>query len=130
MTKGKAITIFGLTLLCLIASSAIYLQPVKAQSNMIVVPNDYSTIQTAINKAAEGDTIFVKTGIYEEQELVLNKTVAAFGTYTRTGRLPGHFLMAFSNTILGSFPLATTLSSTMAMCFPPYFLFILSASVT
>lgn len=79
MAKLRGVIAFSLVLLCLITSSAVYLQPVKAQSNTIVVPNDYSTIQTAINNAVNGDTIFVKTGVYEEQELILNKTIALVG---------------------------------------------------
>ena len=32
----------------------------------LIVPNDYSTIQSAINKSAYGDTIFVNPGTYYE----------------------------------------------------------------
>lgn len=48
----------------------------------LVVPDDYATIQDAINAAAEGDTIFVKKGTYEEpagQTLVINKTLTLIG---------------------------------------------------
>jgi parallel beta-helix repeat protein len=44
----------------------------------IIVPDDYSTIQEAINHANEEDTIFVKNGIYYEN-VVVNKTVALVG---------------------------------------------------
>lgn len=37
-------------------------QPVLAQTITITVPDDYSTIQTAIDAASAGDTIFVKKG--------------------------------------------------------------------
>ena len=39
---------------------------VDAQAQPIVVPDDYSTIQDAINNANEGNTIFVKEGVYFE----------------------------------------------------------------
>ena len=47
--------------------------PVKSKPETIVVPNDYSTIQEAVNNANEGDTIFVSSGIYYEHVMV-NKT--------------------------------------------------------
>lgn len=39
---------------------------VDAQVKTIVVPDDYPTIQEAIDYASEGDTVFVKKGIYIE----------------------------------------------------------------
>ena len=44
----------------------------------IIVPDDYSTIQEAINEALDGDTIFVKAGTYYEH-VVVNKTVSLLG---------------------------------------------------
>jgi parallel beta-helix repeat protein len=47
-------------------------QPVKANPATIVVPDNYPTIQEAINHASGGDTIYVKEGIYSEN-LTINK---------------------------------------------------------
>ncbi len=44
----------------------------------IIVPDDYSTIQAAINAANSGDTVFVRTGTYSER-LVVNKTISLTG---------------------------------------------------
>ncbi|OGZ33145.1 MAG: hypothetical protein A2V69_01870 [Candidatus Portnoybacteria bacterium RBG_13_40_8] len=44
----------------------------------INVPNDYSTIQTAINAAIDGDTISVKSGTYDEN-IVLDKKIKLIG---------------------------------------------------
>jgi len=44
----------------------------------IVVPDDYLTIQEAINAAYDGDTIFVRNGTYHEN-VVVNKTVSLIG---------------------------------------------------
>jgi hypothetical protein len=38
----------------------------RAKAAKITVPDDYSTIQAAINHANEGDTIFVRNGTYDE----------------------------------------------------------------
>jgi nitrous oxidase accessory protein NosD len=47
-------------------------------SSTIVVPDDYPTIQEAINNASEGDTIFVRSGMYNEN-VVVNKGVSLIG---------------------------------------------------
>jgi len=51
---------------------------VKAEPKTVVVPDDYATIQEAIDNALEGDTIFVKKGVYVENPVV-NKSVSLIG---------------------------------------------------
>jgi hypothetical protein len=53
--------------------------PVEAQSKTIVVPDDYSTIGAAIVNAAEGDSLYVKSGTYEETTLTINKSISIIG---------------------------------------------------
>jgi parallel beta-helix repeat protein len=48
------------------------------QPRTIIVPDDYSSIQAAINAAGDGDTIFVRDGTYSEN-VVVNKTLALLG---------------------------------------------------
>jgi parallel beta-helix repeat protein len=55
---------------------ALNIKPVRAGT--IVVPDDCSTIQEAINAAASGDTIFVRSGTYYEQ-VIVNKTISLIG---------------------------------------------------
>ncbi|MGB9778733.1 MAG: NosD domain-containing protein [Candidatus Bathyarchaeales archaeon] len=50
----------------------------KIISANIIVPDDYPTIQEAINAASSGDTIYVKKGIYYEHVFV-NKRVSLVG---------------------------------------------------
>lgn len=52
-------------------------------SNTIVVPDDYSTLQAAINAANPGDTISVKSGTYTEN-IIVNKTVSIIGENKET----------------------------------------------
>ncbi|MEM2108783.1 MAG: NosD domain-containing protein [Candidatus Bathyarchaeia archaeon] len=63
----------------LLVMLAVGLHSVKAGPKTIVVPDDYSTIEAAIENAADGDTIFVKKGIYEENPLQINKTLSLIG---------------------------------------------------
>ncbi len=56
----------------------LYIYPVKAESKTITVPDDFHTIQKAINAADVGDTIFVKKGSYFENPVV-NKSVSLVG---------------------------------------------------
>lgn len=56
---------------------------------IIVVPDDYSAIQQAINHANEGDTIYVKAGTYFEN-VVVNKTVSLLGENTETTIIDGN----------------------------------------
>ncbi len=51
---------------------------VNARFNTLIVPDDYSTIQAAIDHATAGDTVFVKNGIYSET-LFINKSISLIG---------------------------------------------------
>ncbi|MEM2569863.1 MAG: NosD domain-containing protein [Candidatus Bathyarchaeia archaeon] len=77
------------TLLLFVSSSLTFVTLVQSHSSedyvlvkgivrTIIVPDDYSTIQAAINAANPGDTVFVKTGIYYEN-VVINKPVSLIG---------------------------------------------------
>lgn len=44
----------------------------------LTVPDDYPTIQAAINAAGDGDTVFVRSGTYYEH-VVVNKSLAVVG---------------------------------------------------
>jgi hypothetical protein len=60
--NGKAFFIL-LLILCFVLVSFPIIGIVKAEAKTIVVPDDYTTIQEAIDNAAAGDTI------YEERHL-------------------------------------------------------------
>jgi len=52
--------------------------PFTTSSKILSVPDDYPTIQAALNKAVDGDTVFVKRGTYVENPVV-NKSVSLTG---------------------------------------------------
>jgi len=54
----------------------------------IVVPDDYLTIQEAINNANEGDTVFVRNGTYYEN-VVVNKSISLVGENKSTTIMDG-----------------------------------------
>lgn len=62
----------------LTVSLASQLSGVKAETDIIRVPNDFATIQEAINAAANGSTILVNNGVYHESPVV-NKTLTLLG---------------------------------------------------
>ncbi|MCW4019062.1 MAG: right-handed parallel beta-helix repeat-containing protein [Candidatus Bathyarchaeota archaeon] len=70
-------SVFAFTLIVLFALSIFAFQPAHA-SRTIVVPDDYSTIQEAIDNAVDGDTVFVRAGVYVES-VVVNKAITLKG---------------------------------------------------
>lgn len=60
----------------------------KADTSVIRVPNDFSTIQEAINAAQPGNTILVGSGVYFEH-LTINKTLTLLGADKETTVIDG-----------------------------------------
>ncbi len=54
---------------------------VKAQTRILVVPDDYTTIQDAINNASAGDTVFVRAGNYDVNYsgIIIDKSISLIG---------------------------------------------------
>jgi len=75
---GMFIIILGIVSLAMVGSHV-----GRAAPSTITVPDDYPTIQQAINAASPGDTIFVRNGTYHENVLV-NKTVNLIGENNQT----------------------------------------------
>jgi parallel beta-helix repeat protein len=75
---SKTSVVAVLVLFSLISLMVLPSSTVKAQSRTIIVPTDYATIQTAIDNAYNGDTVFVKKGYYPET-LVVNKSISIIG---------------------------------------------------
>lgn len=69
--------IFSILMISMLISLS-KVQQVRTDPRTIIVPDNYPTIQAAINAASNGDTIFVKTGTYYEN-LIVNKTVVLVG---------------------------------------------------
>lgn len=70
--NSKSLTIFILLLVVLMASVTL------GTATTIYVPDNYSTIQAAVDAATSGDTIIVRSGIYVEN-IVLGKSATLRG---------------------------------------------------
>jgi parallel beta-helix repeat protein len=74
-------TVSGIMLVLLFVGMltlALNIQLAKTEPKAIIVPDDYPTIQAAINSAIDEGTIFVKAGIYFEN-VVINKSICLVG---------------------------------------------------
>lgn len=68
-----ALLLFGMLTL------AFNIQLLKAEPRIITVPDDYPTIQEAIDAASQGDTIFVSSGTYYEHVAVNKNNLTLIG---------------------------------------------------
>ena len=119
----KAIKVVFLVLLSILSLCAVNSRPVSANPRTIVVPDDYSKIGWAIGNATEGDTIFVKKGIYYEH-LQINTSLSLIGENRDTtiieGDLGGDILggynspvtVAHDNVTIAGFTVRNALSTT------------------
>jgi hypothetical protein len=93
MVMKRAALALKLILMLLFSAVAAtqFLKPAKAET--ITVPDDYSTIQDAINAANDGDIIFVKKGNYEgpiNQTLVIDKSISLVGEDANNTKMSLH----------------------------------------
>lgn len=72
-----------LFILFLFTSLTVGLMPVHAEPKTIVVPDDYPTIQYAINSANSGDTVYVKEGTYSGT-IQISKSITLQGASRKT----------------------------------------------
>ena len=77
MNNREKIAIAIVIVTILIASIIVIRFPSPPGS--IVVPDDYSSIQTAIDNAFSGQTVYVKSGIYTGQSITINKPLSLIG---------------------------------------------------
>lgn len=87
MLKRIVSGIILILILMSILTLAFHIQPVKAA--MKIVPDDYRTIQEAINAANPRDAIQVRVGTYYEN-VVVNKTISLVGENSNTTVIDGN----------------------------------------
>lgn len=85
----KAISGIMLILLFIgVLTLAFNIQPVKTEQATIIVPDEYPTIQDAMNVASDGDTIIVRSGTYYENVFV-NKSISLIGENPKSTIIDG-----------------------------------------
>lgn len=91
--KIRVISVLILLTLAIPFFSGIQITPLKAESKTLYVggsgPGNYSTIQSAINSANDGDQVFVYAGIYVEN-IIVNKMVNLYGEKRDTTIIDGN----------------------------------------
>ena len=85
----KASRVFLIVFLIMLSLCLVNTQPVKANPQTIIVPDDYTSIQEAIDNADEGDTIFVKRRTYYDLTLKIDKSLSLIGEDPKTTILRG-----------------------------------------
>jgi hypothetical protein len=94
--------------------SLISFQPVtvNAQTATLIVPDQYSNIQDAIDHASNGSTVFVKSGIYYLDEmLIVNKPISLIGEDKQNTILRPNYIGHED----GSLPIILLLSDNMSV---------------
>jgi hypothetical protein len=80
--------ILAFALVALFVISVVSFQPatVKAQTRTLIVPDQYPTIQDAINNASVGDVVFVRSGTYD-QNISISKSITLIGQNSQNTKL-------------------------------------------
>ena len=76
---GSKRNILAILLAALLAVILLPPATVGAQTRTLIVPDQYPTIQAAIDNSSPGDTVYVRNGTYAVSEIVINKPLSLIG---------------------------------------------------
>jgi nitrous oxidase accessory protein len=77
MNNRAKVAIVSIIILVFIASIIAIRLP--APVGAIIVPDDYDSIQEAVDHALSGQTVYVKSGVYTLQHIIINKPLSIIG---------------------------------------------------
>ena len=81
---------FAVGLVVLLSFSSLAIFNVNAQPRTITVPDDYATIQEAIDASTNGDAIYVKEGTYPDS-ISIDKSISLIGENPATTKIIGDY---------------------------------------
>ena len=87
--ENRKKVIIVITVAILLVASIYVIVRSPAPLGSIIVPDDYSSIQTAIDHAFAGQTIFVRNGVYQEQHITIDKRISLIGENSNSTILEG-----------------------------------------
>jgi nitrous oxidase accessory protein len=79
----KAVPILIISILIVSVAMSQLLNEEATSSRTIIVPDDYPTVQGAIDNAESGDTVLVRSGVYN-QSINVNKSISLIGQDAKT----------------------------------------------
>jgi len=108
MEKKTASAIMLTLLLTSMLTLAFNIQPARAEPRTIIVPDNYPTIQKAVDAARSGDTVYVKAGTYHENVGIQKSGLRLIGENRDTTIIDGggHGTVVFvwaNNTVVTGF---------------------------
>ena len=78
--KYTIVLVLLISFLICFSSFSLGIGSVRASPRTIIVPDNYATIQEAINNANNGDTVFVKDGTYlESSSITIDRSISLLG---------------------------------------------------
>ena len=86
--RAKKVPYLIALIILLHCSSLSSLKPVIGDNQKISVPEDFSTIQEAINNADNGDIIYVRSGLYYE-DIIIDKNLTLLGENKESTQIIG-----------------------------------------
>jgi len=104
--KGVLISTLMMVSIIALALSLLLTEPASASpGNIIYVPDNYPTIQSAVDNASPGDTIYVRNGVYQEN-VVVNKFLTLIGQSNTATKVVGGFKVTADNVVIENFAIA------------------------
>jgi parallel beta-helix repeat protein len=87
--EKKIVFVIMTTLMLIMLALAYRFQPIRSNPSTIIVPDDYTTIQGAIDAANNGDTIYVRANTYYESNVQVSKSLILQGENRSTTIVDG-----------------------------------------
>ena len=88
--------LYGVILTMFFASTLVFALNIRsANATRITVPDNYPTIQEAIDHASEGDTVLVRQGVYYER-VTVNKAISLIGEDKGTTIIDGNGTLSYA----------------------------------